>query len=114
MLQLWKSIPHLDYCSQLWNPHSVSAIQRLEELQRSYVRCIGGYIHMDYWDALKKLGQYSLQCRRERYQIIYVWTILEGISPNIMADNGLPLITAYPLQGEAEQFLCLLLSGQST
>ena len=34
MLQLWKSmvIPHLDYCSQLWNPHSVSAIQQLEEL----------------------------------------------------------------------------------
>ena len=49
---------------------------------------------MDYWDALKKLGLYSLQRRRERYQIIYVWTILEGISPNIMADNGLPLITA--------------------
>ena len=96
MLQLWKSmvIPHLDYCSQLWNPHSVSAIQQLEELQRSYVRRIGGYRHMDYWDALKKLGLYSLQRRRERYQIIYVWTILEGISPNIMADNGLPLITA--------------------
>ena len=90
MLQLWKSmvIPHLDYCSQLWNPHSVSAIQQLEELQRSYVRRIGGYRHMDYWDALKKLGLYSLQRRRERYQIIYVWTILEGISPNIMADNG--------------------------
>jgi hypothetical protein len=96
MLQLWKSmvIPHLDYCSQIWNPHNVSAIQQLEELQRSYVRRIGGFRHMDYWDALKKLGLYSLQRRRERYQIIYVWTILEGISPNIMADNGLPLITA--------------------
>ena len=37
MLQLWKSmvITHLDYCSQLWNPHSVSAIQQLEELQRN-------------------------------------------------------------------------------
>jgi hypothetical protein len=96
MLQLWKSmvIPHLDYCSQIWNPHNVSDIQQLEELQKSYVRRIGGFRHMDYWDALKKLGLYSLQRRRERYQIIYVWTILEGISPNIMADNGLPLITA--------------------
>ena len=49
MLQLWKSmvIPHLDYCSQLWNPHSVSAIQQLEELQRSYVRRIDGYT--DTW-----------------------------------------------------------------
>ena len=63
MLQLWKSIviPHLDYCSQLWNPNNVSAIQQLEELQKSFVRRIAGFRHMNYWDALRKLGLYSLQ-----------------------------------------------------
>ena len=34
MLQLWKSIviPHLDYCSQLWNPHQTNLILQLENL----------------------------------------------------------------------------------
>ena len=90
MLQLWKSIviPHLDYCSQLWNPHYVSAIQQLEELQKSFVRHITGFRHMNYWSALSKLGLYSLQRRRERYQIIYLWSILESKVPNILTDSG--------------------------
>ena len=31
MLQLWKSmvIPHLDYCSQLWNPHLTKSDQKV-------------------------------------------------------------------------------------
>ena len=90
MLQLWKSIviPHLDYCSQLWNPHKVSAIQQLEELQKSFVRHISGFRHMNYWTALAKLGLYSLQRRRERYQIIYLWSILESKVPNIQFAYG--------------------------
>ena len=95
MLQLWKSIviPHLDYCSQLWNPHKVSAIQQLEELQKSFVRHISGFRHMNYWTALAKLGLYSLQRRRERYQIIYLWSILESKVPNILTATGLPMVT---------------------
>ena len=88
MLQLWKSvvIPRLEYCSQLWNPHQVSLIQQLEELQKSFVRHISGFRNMDYWTALNKLGLYSLQRRRERYQVIYLWSMLEGIVPNIPVD----------------------------
>ena len=95
MLQLWKSIviPHLDYCSQLWNPHKVSAIQQLEELQKSFVQHISGFKHMNYWTALAKLGLYSLQRRRERYQIIYLWSILESKVPNILTATGLPMVT---------------------
>ena len=90
MLQLWKSIviPHLDYCSQLWNPHHASAIQQLEDLQKSFIHHINGFRHMDYWTALKKLGLYSLQRRRERYQIIYLWSIIESKVPNITTTAG--------------------------
>ena len=38
---------------------------------------------MHYWDKLKSLQIQSLQRRRERYQIIYVWKILEKLVPNI-------------------------------
>ena len=93
MLQLWKSvvIPRLDYCSQLWSPHQVYLINKLEDLQKAFIRNIHGFRHMSYWKALKELGLYSLQRRRERYQIIYLWSILEGHAPNIKS-NGQDLI----------------------
>ena len=37
---------------------------------------------MSYRDRLKKLQLYSLERRRERYVIIYIWKILEGLVPN--------------------------------
>ena len=32
---------------------------------------------------LKSLGFYSLQRRKERYCIIYIWKIIEGLAPNL-------------------------------
>ncbi len=93
MLTLWKSmvLSKLDYCSQLWSPISKGDIQALESVQRSFIRKIEGVQHLGYWDQLKKLKLYSLQRRRERYMIIYVWRVLEGQVPNIgsAADDGL-------------------------
>ena len=97
MLQLWKSIviPRLDYCSQLWNPYHIGQIKELEELQRCFVKRIAGYQDMDYHSALRKLGLYSLQRRRERYQVIYLWSIIEGKVPNIPAANNTDLIRVH-------------------
>ena len=97
MMALWKSIviPRLDYCSQLWNPHYVGQIQELEQLQRYFVKRIAGYQDMDYHTALKRLGLYSLQRRRERYQVIYLWSIIEGKVPNIPATNNTDLIKVH-------------------
>ena len=84
MLTLWKSLVQckLDYCSQLWNPAKTGDIQRIEMIQRCFVRKIKGMHNMNYWDQLKRLGLYSQQRRRERYLIIYIWKILENQVPN--------------------------------
>ena len=37
---------------------------------------------MLYHERLKSLGLYSLQRRRERYCIIYIWKIIESLAPN--------------------------------
>ena len=37
---------------------------------------------LDYNDRLVYLKLHSLQRRRERYCIIYVWKIIEGLVPN--------------------------------
>ena len=36
-----------------------------------------------YHERLKSLGLYSLQRIRERYCIIYMWKIIEGLAPNL-------------------------------
>ena len=51
-------------------------------MQRSFLRKITGTSN-NYWEHLKHLKVYSLQRRRERYQIIYMWKILENLVPNI-------------------------------
>ena len=85
MMTLYKSlvIPILEYCSVLWSPTAAGQIQRLEEVQRSFIRKIDGVRGKNYWECLSEMKIYSLQRRRERYRIIYIWKILENIVPNI-------------------------------
>ena len=93
MLTLWKSLvlPILDYCSQLWSPFKIGDIQRIENVQKAFTRKIQSSNRKDYWERLKTLGLYSLQRRRERYCVIYVWKILENLVPNL---SGSTRITA--------------------
>ena len=85
MITLWKSLvlPKIEYCSQLWNPWQSGDIQNLEMLQYNFIRKIKNHQHQSYWERLKNLKLYSLERRREWYQIIYVWKILENFVPNI-------------------------------
>ena len=85
MLTLWKSLvlPILDYCSQLWSPSKIGQIKQIENVQKMFSRKIKLPSQQNYWDRLKSLNLYSLERRRERYRIIYVWKILEGIVPNL-------------------------------
>ena len=89
MLTTWKSLvlPILDYCSQLWSPTKVGQIQEIEDIQKSFTRKICFRNRGDYWERLNTFKLYSLQRRRERYRIIYIWKILENHVPNIGADK---------------------------
>ena len=84
MLTLWKTLvlPIDEYCAVLWSPTKVGHIQQIESLQWSFLRKIRG-CRSSYWESLTQYNIYSLQRRRERYQIIYIWKILDGQCPNI-------------------------------
>ena len=75
--------PHIDNCSQLWTPHRVGDIQKIESLFRSFSNKIYSISDLNYWDRLSALKMYSQERRMERYRIIYIWKILEGIAPNV-------------------------------
>ena len=86
MITLYKSLvlPFLEYCCPLWSPtdRNIALVRQLESAQRSFTRRIAGMSDLDYWTRLKRLNMFSLERRRERYCIIYVWKILNFRAPN--------------------------------
>ena len=81
MLTIWKSIiqAKLDYTSQLWSPRDQASIGILESLARNFTSKIEGLGHLDYWERLQALKLFSQERRRERYQIIFIWKIAQGL-----------------------------------
>ena len=84
MITLFKSLirAKLEYCCEVWNPHLLKDIRRIEQVQRSFTVKIKGLKELDYWERLDKLKIRSLQRRREKQIILHVWKILNGVFPN--------------------------------
>ena len=85
LITLFKALilPIVEYCCQLWSPTNIGQIRKLEGVQRTYTSRIQGMNTMDYWQRLKHHEMYSMERRRERYMIIYVWKIVNGLVPNL-------------------------------
>ena len=84
MTLMWKTLAqgHIDYSSQLYQPLQSGNLTRIEQLFKSYTKRIPEVRQLNYWERLKKLKMNSQQRRFERYRIIYIWKILEGLVPN--------------------------------
>ena len=56
--------------------------------------------HLNYWDRLTYLQMTSQQRRLERYRILYVWKVLEGLVPDckieVTANNRLGRMCVIP------------------
>ena len=87
MRTLWISLirPITDYCSPLWspNPTSYGNIDRLEGVLRSFTKHVEGLENLNYKERLNALNLQSIQRRHERYKIIYIFKMKEGLVPNL-------------------------------
>ena len=103
MVTLFRSlvIPHLEYCCQLWSPHLMGDIQKLEAVQRSFTARISGIGHLSYWERLTSLKLYSLERRRERYQILYIYKIIQKLVPNL-SDERFKITTIMSVRGNRD------------
>ena len=85
MMTLFKSLvlSRLDYASQLWSPHLLKSIYLIGKGQSSFTKHITGIKNKPYDERLKLLNLYSVQRRQDRYQIIYLWKIIEELVHNL-------------------------------
>ena len=81
MLTIWKGLIQckLDYTSQLWSPSDQASISTLESVCRHFTSQIDGMSGLDYWERLQALQLYSQERRRERYIIIFLWKVAQGL-----------------------------------
>ena len=103
MLTLYKYMvrSRLEYCCPLWNPVKIGDIQKLENIQRSFLRRIAGCGQLDYWDRLKKLrimsykggGRDTLSYRSGKYSmatplmISIWWWALDAVVRSVTCSN---------------------------
>ena len=73
--------PHLDYCCQLWCPSTQYEINRIEKVQKSLISRISDkrLDGANYWLKLKLLRVYSQERRRERYAVMFIWKLSQGL-----------------------------------
>ena len=86
MMTLFKSLvlSSLDYGSQLWSPTKIHHIIMIEKFEKAFTKHTKGFSSFSYQERLSNLKIYSIQRRRERYIVIYVWKILENLVPNLV------------------------------
>ena len=77
-------LPNLEYCCQLWSPVDKGQIRQIEAIQRRFKSKLYGLETLDYWIRLEVLNLDLVERRRERYLIIYVYKIINGIVPNLV------------------------------
>ena len=76
----------------------------VESIQRSFTSKIDQVKELPYWERLKELNLFSLERRRDRYTVLYVYKIIVGLVPNF-EDERFRIQTKY---NERRGLLCIV------
>ena len=82
---MWRSLiqPHLDYCSIIWAPVSNKGeLLAMEGPLRSFTKKAWDTSHLNYWKRLQSFRLSSVQRRVQRYKILYIWKMRNGLVPD--------------------------------
>ena len=71
--------PLLEFSSILWCPYQKTYIHQIEPVQKRFTRIFPQLRYLDYRVRLKHLGLLSLEARRLRYQLIFMYKLNNGM-----------------------------------
>jgi len=71
--------PLLEYATPVWSPYMLTDIYKIESVQRSFTKRLPGLNNLPYTKRLEVLGIDSLEIRRLRYDLVFVYKILFGL-----------------------------------
>ena len=66
----------IEYASCVWSPHSVGQVKKIESVQRRFTKRFLCCCRLQYSERLVKLVVDSLELRRIRFDLIYVYKLL--------------------------------------
>jgi len=80
-LNLYRSlvIPHLDYCSQVWAPHTRLYLRKVEGVQRRATKYICNDYELNYNDRLTHTNLLPLCYRRELFDILFLFKCFRNV-----------------------------------
>ena len=88
--------PHLEFASPAWAPWQCKDIEKIENVQRKFVRNVNGLKNKTYEGKLHELGLLTLKDRRVYLDLVEVYKIINGLTR--MDRNALFVLT-----GDAER-----------
>ena len=93
--KLFKSLirPILEYGNLIWGPHYVADQQAIEGVQRRATKLISSISHCPYPERLKILNLPSLNYRRLRGDMIFLYQITHHNSDSSLTDLFQPALT---------------------
>eukprot|EP00061_Rhincodon_typus_P016748 g45125.t1 len=104
MLKVDKALirPHLEYCEEFWAPYLRKDVLALEEVQSRFTKMILEMKGLLYEEQLSTLGQFSMEFRRMRGDLIETNRILRQLD-GVDMEKMFPLIT---LEAQYQGTLC--------
>ena len=71
--------PILEYNSPVWSPYLLQDIDKIENVQRSFLRRLRGYEELSYSDRLRLASLDSLELRRVKFDLYLIFKIKNRI-----------------------------------
>ena len=80
MIQMFNTFvrPRLEYACQIWNPHNLNLINKIEKVQRNFTKRLPLIKNLPYPNRLDFLNIDSLELRRLHLDLVFVYKLLHG------------------------------------